>query len=60
MRDYFKFILDLLIKEKEKVNQVEEDNRPSIQLEIQDEYIIFPEKDQEDEEEKSSVIIIDI
>ena len=58
MRDYFKFILDLLIKEKE--NQVEEDNRPSIQLEIQDEYIIFPEKDQEDEEEKSSVIIIDI
>ena len=58
MRDYFKFILDLLIKEKE--NQVEEDNRPSIQLEIQDEYTIFPEKDQEDEEEKSSVIIIDI
>lgn len=60
MRDYFKFILDLLIKEKEKENQVEEDNRPSIQLEIQDEYTIFPEKDQEDEEEKSSVIIIDI
>lgn len=60
MRDYFKFILDLLIKEKEKENQVEEDHRPSIQLEIQDEYITFPEKDQEDEEEKSSVIIIDI
>jgi hypothetical protein len=59
MREYFKFILDLIIKEKKEDRQ-EEDNRPSIQLEIQDEHIIFPDKNQEDEREKSSVIIIDI
>ena len=59
MREYFKFILDLIIKEKKEDHQ-EEDNHPSIQLEIQDEHIIFPDKNQEDEREKSSVIIIDI
>tara|TARA_B100000131_G_scaffold299628_1_gene320294 strand:+ start:1092 stop:1271 length:180 start_codon:yes stop_codon:yes gene_type:complete len=59
MKEYFKFILDLIIKEK-KEEQLEEDTRPSIQLEIQDEHITFPDKKQEDEEKKSSVIIIDI
>ena len=59
MKEYFKMILDLLTRDN-KENQQEDDARPCIQLEIQDEYTIFPEKDQEDEEEKSSVIIIDI
>ena len=52
-------ILDLLIRDK-KENQLEDDDRPCIQLEIQDEHIIFPENNQEDDKEKSSVIIIDI
>ena len=59
MKEYFKMILDLLMRDN-KENRQQDDARPCIQLEIQDEYIIFPEKDQEDEEEKSSVIIIDI
>ena len=60
MKDYFKMILDLLIKDNKEKHQ-EDDARPCIQLEIQDEHIIFPENNQEDDEEKqSSVIIIDI
>ena len=60
MKEYFKMILDLLIKNNREDYQ-EEDTRPCIQLEIQDEHIIFPENNQEDDEEKeSSVIIIDI
>ena len=59
MKDYFKMILDLLIRDNNKT--YEEDNRPCIQIEIQDEHTIFPENNQEDDEEKeSSVIIIDI
>jgi len=59
MKDYIKYILDLLIRDK-KENIQEEDNRPCVQLEIQEEHIIFPEEKQEEDEEKSSVIIIDI
>jgi hypothetical protein len=59
MKEYLKMILDLLIRDK-KENQLEDDDRPCIQLEIQDEHIIFPENNQEDDKEKSSVIIIDI
>ena len=60
MKDYFKMILDLLIRDNKK-NQQEDDARPCIQLEIQDEHIIYSENNQEDDEEKeSSVIIIDI
>ena len=59
MKDYFKMILDLLIRDNKEKHQ-EDDARPCIQLEIQDEHIIFPENNQEDDKEKSSVIIIDI
>jgi hypothetical protein len=59
MRNYLRYILDLLIKEREK-KEIEVDDRPCVQLEIQEENIIFPEKEQEEKEEKSSVIIIDI
>ena len=55
MRSYINYILDLLIEKEEEDVQVEE--RPSIQLEIQDYYIT---NEKEDQEEKSSVIIIDI
>ncbi len=58
MREYFKMILDLLIRDKEEKQQ--EEGRPCIQLEIQEEHTIYPENNQEDDEEKSSVIIIDI
>ena len=60
MKDYFKIILDLLIRDKKEKHQ-EDDERPCIQLEIQDEHTIYSENNQEDDEEKeSSVIIIDI
>ena len=53
-------ILDLLIRNNREDHQ-EEDPRPCIQLEVQDEHTIFSENNQEDDEEKqSSVIIIDI
>tara|TARA_B100001094_G_scaffold326979_1_gene384181 strand:- start:1366 stop:1542 length:177 start_codon:yes stop_codon:yes gene_type:complete len=58
MTDYLKYIIDLLIKEKEEEQTVDE--RPSIQLEIQDYYITNQDKKQDEEEEKSSVIIIDL
>jgi hypothetical protein len=58
MKDYLKYILDLIIRDKNK-NEREMDDRPSIQIEIQDDYIIDSEKKKE-EEKKSSVIIIDI
>ena len=60
MKDYFKMILDLLIRNN-RDNQQEDDDRPCIQLEIQDEHTIYSENNQEDDKEKeSSVIIIDI
>tara|TARA_B100000963_G_scaffold343878_1_gene346133 strand:+ start:193 stop:375 length:183 start_codon:yes stop_codon:yes gene_type:complete len=60
MKDYFKMILDLLIRDKKEKHQ-EDDVRPRIQLEIQEEHTIYSENNQEDDEEKeSSVIIIDI
>lgn len=60
MIDYLKYILDLLIKNN-KEEQVEINEQPCVQLEIQEDYIIFPEeKQEEDEEKESSVIIIDI
>ena len=60
MKDYFRMILDLLIRDNKEKHE-EDDARPCIQLEIQDEHTIFPENNQEDDEEKeSSVIIIDI
>ena len=60
MKDYFKMILDLLIKDNKEKRQ-EDDARPCIQLEIQDKHTIYSENNQEDDEEKkSSVIIIDI
>mgnify|MGYP003132528075 FL=1 len=60
MKDYFKMILDLLIRDKKEKHQ-EDDDRPCIQLEIQDEHTIYSENNQEDDKEKeSSVIIIDI
>jgi len=53
-------ILDLLIRDN-KENQQQDDARPCIQLEIQDEHTIYSENNQDDDEEKeSSVIIIDI
>jgi len=55
MRSYIDYILDLLIRKEKEDMQAEE--RPSIQLEIQDYYITDEEEDQE---EKNSVIIIDI
>ena len=58
MQDYLKYFIDLLIKKKEE--EVELDDRPSIQLEIPIDYITDLEKKQEEDEEKSSVIIIDI
>ncbi len=58
MKDYLKYFIDLLIKNKEE--EVELDNRPSIQLEIPIDYITNVEEKQEEDEEKSSVIIIDI
>jgi len=58
MRSYIDYILDLLIRKEKEDMQVEE--RPSIQLEIQDYYIINQDEKQDEEEEKSSVIIIDI
>jgi len=60
MKDYFKIILDLLIRDKKEKHQ-EDDERPCIQLEIQDEHTIYSENNQDDDKEKeSSVIIIDI
>ena len=60
MKDYFKMILDLLIRDNKEKHQ-EDDARPCIQLEIQDEHTIYSENNQEDDEEKEhSVIIIDI
>ena len=58
MKDYLKYILDLIIRDNEKKER-EVDDRPSIQIEIQDDYIIDSEKKKE-EEKKSSVTIIDI
>ena len=60
MKDYFKMILDLLIRDN-KEKQQEDDTRPCIQLEIQDEHTIYSENNQDDDEEKEAcVIIIDI
>tara|TARA_S200000501_G_C20820048_1_gene742399 strand:+ start:1484 stop:1663 length:180 start_codon:yes stop_codon:yes gene_type:complete len=59
MKDYFKMILDLLIRDNKEKHQ-EDDARPCIQLEIQDEHTIYSENNQEDDEKESSVIIIDI
>jgi len=60
MKEYFKMILDLLIRDSEE-NQQEDDARPCIQLEIQNKHTIYSKNNQEDDEEKkSSVIIIDI
>ena len=60
MKDYFKINLDLLIRDKKEKHQ-EDDERPCIQLEIQDEHTIYSENNQDDDKEKeSSVIIIDI
>ena len=60
MKDYFKINLDLLIRDNKEKHQ-EDDARPCIQLEIQDEHTIYSENNQEDDEEKEpSVIIIDI
>ena len=60
MKEYFKMILDLLIRDN-KESQQEDNTRPCIQLEIQDKHTIYSENNQEDDEEKeSSVIIIDI
>lgn len=58
MKDYLKYFIDLLIKNKEE--EVELDDLPSIQLEIPIDYITDLEEKQEEDEEKSSVIIIDI
>ena len=59
MKDYFKMILDLLIRDNKEKHE-EDDARPCIQLEIQDEHTIYSENNQEDDEKESSVIIIDI
>jgi hypothetical protein len=59
MKDYFRYIIDLLIKKEKEEEQVV-DERPSIQLEIQDYYITDQDEKQDEDEEKSSVIIIDI
>ena len=58
MKDYLKYFIDLIIKKKEE--EVELDDRPSIQLEIPIDYITDLEEKQEEDKEKSSVIIIDI
>jgi hypothetical protein len=58
MKDYLKYFIDLITKKKEE--EVELDDRPSIQLEIPIDYITNIEEKQEEDKEKSSVIVIDI